>query len=259
MKLKLIFLLLLSGVNLCGYAQTNSALALSELLAFTTRFNPYNSEPINELKDYSPQALLDNLKTDNQKNAFWLNIYNSMMLKALMDTANEGVFFNFYKLKNITIAGRQWSLYQIEHEFLRLGKKNKSLGFKKSSIAKDTLWVKLRPKQFNYKVLFCMYRGMYGYPPFQVVENSDIGMAYTNSLGTYTELLSIADDASKISFDWVKPYWIEIKPYLEVTSSPAFQKIKFITTPQAVFIRNFYPKYEGIKFKKEEENPWLKK
>jgi hypothetical protein len=259
MKLKYLFVILFSAANLLSFAQTSSALALSELLAHTTRFKPYDFGPLTSLKNISTQELSANLKTDNQKSAFWLNIYNSMMLSALRDTSNEGVYLNFYKLKNINIAGKLWSLYQIEHEFLRLGKKNKAAGFKKSTISKDTFWVNLRPKQFNYKVIFLMYRGMYGYPPFQVVENSDIDLAYAQSLGTYPELQAKDGSSSKLSFDWVKPYWSEIKKFLDNPSTPTEPKTIFLPTPKAVFINNFYPKYEGVKFKKEEENPWLKK
>ena len=51
----------------------------------------------------------------------------------------------------------------------------------------------------------------------------------------------------------------EIKKFLDNPSTPTEPKTIFIPTPKAVFINNFYPKYEGVKFKKEEENPWLKK
>lgn len=259
MKLKYLFVILFSTANLLSFAQTNSALSLSELLAHTTRFKPYDLEPLSALKSISTEELYKSLKTDNQKSAFWLNIYNSMMLTALRDTSNEGVYLNFYNLNNINIAGKLWSLYQIEHEFLRLGKKNKAAGFKKSTISKDTFWIKLRPKQFNFKVLFLMYRGMYGYPPFQVVENSDIDLAFIYSLGTYPELQSKDGISNKLLFDWVKPYWSEIKNFVDNPLSSTELKTKFIPTPKAVFINNFYPKYEGVKFKKEEENPWLKK
>ncbi|MFM9943647.1 MAG: DUF547 domain-containing protein [Bacteroidia bacterium] len=227
-------------------AQTNAALSMSEVLIYNARFNPADTRQSDILKTLNPKWLIDNLKTDNEKNSFWINVYNSFMLTFLRDTIYEGVYTNFYKLKNVTIAGKAFSLFDIEHEFLRLGKKNKELGFKKSKINKDTSWRKLRPGVFDLRVVFLMYRGLYGYPPFQAIENANLEDAYFNS----TQYLSgILGGPHKV-WGWVKPYLSD-----EVKRD---KKWEYSTSPFAVHINNFYPKYEGPKFKMEEENPWLK-
>ena len=234
-----------------GFSQTNPALAMSESLAYTARFNSSDTRQLDILSKLKPSYLITHLTTDNQKNTFWLNVYNSMMLILLKDTINEGVYTRFYKTKNIVIAGKSLSLFQIEHEFLLAGKKMKSKGFRKSRL--DTTWLKLRPSAINPKVLFCMYRGMYGYPPFQTIENGDIDLAFYNIIGSQ----KIQKENVLMAYDWVKPYK-KIVPEIEKLITEQVVPT-YIKAPEAVYIKNFYPRYEGVKFKEEEINPWLKK
>lgn len=251
MRKKFIFIYIIFILSLNANSQVNPALAMSESLAYTARFNSSDLRQIDVIEKLKPSFLLTHLQTDNQKNAFWLNIYNSMMLIFLKDTSNEGVYKNFYKVKNFKIAGKSFSLYDVEHEFLLAGKKMKSKGFKRSKM--DTTWQKLKPKSINPKVLFCMYRGMYGYPPFQTIENGDIDLAFINIISS-----QIMIDAYSVTiYDWVKPYQ-KIIPDIEklITENKV---ITYTKAPLAVHIKNFYPKYEGVKFKEEEINPWLKK
>lgn len=234
-----------------GFAQTNPALAMSESLAYTARFNSIDTRQLDILSKLKPSFLITHLTTDNQKNTFWLNVYNSMMLIFLKDTTNQGVYTRFYKTKNIVIAGKSWSLFQIEHEFLLAGKKMKTHGFRKSRL--DTTWIKLRPSVINPKVLFCMYRGMYGYPPFQTVENGDIDLAFYNVITGQ----KIQKENVLMVYDWLKPYK-KIIPEVEKLIFDREVPL-YIKTPEAVHIKNFYPRYDGVKFKEEEINPWLKK
>ena len=239
---KYVFVLLAFLMVQGAFAQSNSAISMSENLAYTVRFNPYDKRQIEILKTLKPSFLIKNLRTDEHKNAFWLNIYNSMMLIHLRDTLNEGMYSNFYKTKNITIAGKSFSLFEIEHEFLFKGLKMKKLKFKKSKL--DTTWIKLRPDNIDPRVIFCMYRGLYGYPPFQIVENGELAAAYKVGKTYCTSTVN----GEMFFMDWIKNYKV-IKPG---------SILSFITTPEAVFINNYFPKYEGVKFKEEKKNPWLK-
>jgi len=240
-------------VSIQLFAQTNPVLNISEILCYNARFNPNDNRQLEILKTIKPAFLINNLKTDNEKNAFWVNVYNSFMLTFLKDTINEGVYTNFYKVKNVVIAGKAFSLFDIEHEFIRLGKKNKALGFKKSKLNKDTTWRKLRSEKYNYHAILIMYRGMYGYPPFQVIENGNIEEAYKNNLKLYGIIGASNDNKEIRNFDWLKLYKIA---YISPSTEQPIALYK--PTPFAVYINNFYPKYEGVKFKEDEKNPWLK-
>ena len=247
--LKLLFIF----ISFSSFAQTNQALGMSEILAFNARFNPADTRQMDIIKKVEPFFLVQNLKTDDEKTAFWLNVYNSYMLTFLRDTFYEGVYTNFYTVKNVEIGQKLFSLFEIEHEFIRAGKKNKALGFKKSKLKKDTDWTKLKPALPNNKAILCMYRGLYGYPPFQVVENGNVEAAWLNSLEDFQTLKHQEQTNSSYFFDWIKPYKIftvnNVKPSLNIV---------WIPTPLAVYILHFYPKYEGTKFKEEDNNPWLK-
>lgn len=245
----LLFLILSIQVG----AQNNPALNMSEMLAYTARYTPNDFRQAEIIKNLNPDFLTKNLKTDNDKNTFWVNIYNSYMLTFLRDTMYEGVYTNFYKKKNVIIAGKAFSLFDIEHEFIRLGKKSKVLGFKKSKINKDTTWRKLRPEKYNGHTVILMYRGLYGYPPFQIIENGKIEAAYKNSLEFYGILDSSKQNHEIRNFDWLKNYKIAYR-----SPSTEYPITLYKPTPFAVQINNFYPKYEGVKFKEEEKNPWLK-
>lgn len=254
--MKFLKTLILLFLNFSVFAQSNEVLNLSEVIANYARFKPYNTSQILNLANTDIKLLNENLKTDEQKNAFWLNIYNSFMLLNLRDTVNAGDYTKFYKLRNIEIAGRKFSLFDIEHEFLRGGVKNKSLGFKKSTFSKkDSLWKKLRPSKNDFRTIFLMYRGLYGFPPFQIVENADLNLAFSNFVSQHINVFS--KNNKIVVFDWVKKYKSELKNNL-VESVFAGLEIVYQKAPKAVYIDNFFPKYEKVKFDEEEPHPWLK-
>ena len=253
MILRYLILILYVTTTISSKAQTNQALNMSEVLVYNARFNPEDLRQTEVISNLNSKFLIEQSKTDQEKLTFWINIYNSQMLFFLRDTAFEGVYTNFYKQKNIRIAGKSFSLFDIEHEFIRLGLKNKSLGFKKSKIAKDTTWRKLRPSQFDYRALFLLYKGLYGYPPYQCIENADLEVAYSNALQSLKDQFTPKINDQNIYFDWIKKY--NIAPLRTKSQNPI---PVLIPTPFAVYIHNYYPKYEGVKFKVEDKNPWLK-
>lgn len=253
-KATIIIIILLLANSLT--AQNINADQLAEIIANKARFKPYDKSSIDELAQFDIRILCYNLKTDEQKYSFWLNIYNSYMLLNLRDTANQGNYTRFYKIKNIEIGGFKLSLFNIEHEFLRCGKKNKSLKFKKSQLAKkDSLLKKLIPSKPDYRVIFCIYKGLYGYPPFQIIENANLTDAFSNYLNQHAN--NYTENGSIVVFDWVKNYKVDLKNH-PIDSIFKNHKTVLKKTPKAVFINNFFPKYEKVKFKEEEINPWLK-
>ncbi|MCB9252705.1 MAG: DUF547 domain-containing protein [Flavobacteriales bacterium] len=230
----------------------NVACSMAEMMAYNARFNPDDNRQKEIVANLKPEFLIQYLKTEEDKKAFWLNVYNSSMLIFLRDTLFEGEYKNFYKEKAVTVAGKRLSLFEIEHEFLLGGKKMKKLGFKKSSI--DTVWKKLSLKNPDLKVLLCMYRGQSGYPPYQVINSGDLQEAFN---GSYPYVVTVSEGKAAVK-DWLKRYTTYFKDF-ETTLRLTKGKYFFDRTPEAVCIKNFYPAYEGVKFKEEEVNPWLKK
>lgn len=75
----------------------------------------------NKLKDIN----LDELKNDDEKKAFWINIYNGLMCYFIIEMniteslSKESIF----KSKKANIGGHEWSLDNIEHGILRKNKR----------------------------------------------------------------------------------------------------------------------------------------
>ena len=70
----------------------------------------------------------------------------------------------------------------------------------------------------------------------------------------FQSLLLVNDQLDHLEFfDWVTKYKITT-----LNTTAAKPLLTLIYTPFAVYIHNYYPKYEGVRFKIEEKNPWAK-
>lgn len=253
---KAILLSFLSLIIIQAFSQNINAVQLSELIANNARFKPYDKTKIDILATFDKNLLISNLKTDEQKFSFWLNVYNANMLILMRDTLNAGNIDKLYKTKNILVAGYKLSLFNIENEFLRCAVKNKKLGFKKAEVTrKDTFLRKLKPLKPDFRVIFCMYKGLYGYPPYQIIENNNISEHFQNFVNQHTD--KFAKNNEILIFDWINNYKTDLKNN-PIDSIFKGYKVIIKKTPRAIFVENFFPRYEKVKFDEEEINPWLK-
>ena len=85
---------------------------------------------VDTLARISEEQLYNVLITENQKKAFWLNVYNAFVQLALKNNPEKYKNRNaFYKDKYIIIAGKKVSLDLIEHGIIRHSKNKYSLGY----------------------------------------------------------------------------------------------------------------------------------
>ncbi len=84
--------------------------------------DPAYSKLIADLKSFSPATL----KTQKEKLAFWINVYNIMAVKMVVDhypvdsiKDAGGVFDSVWKKKVGVVGGKEITLNEIEHEILR--------------------------------------------------------------------------------------------------------------------------------------------
>lgn len=93
---------------------------LSADLFYAIRIDQPHDEFKTELENTTFQAVTDSLKSDAQKKAFWINVYNAytqLRLRTNPQTyRNRGKFF---RTKFIKIGGVELSLNDIEHRILR--------------------------------------------------------------------------------------------------------------------------------------------
>lgn len=149
------------------------ALAGSLLLNVKTESN-YKAQE-DSLALYSLDQLTQELDNDAQKMAFWLNIYNAFIqIKAKNDIELLKKDKNaFFKQKNISICGQQFSFDDIEHGILRRSKNKLSLGYLQKWFVGKTE-KSLRVEKTDYRIHFALNCGAKSCPPIAFYESQFI-------------------------------------------------------------------------------------
>jgi hypothetical protein len=119
--------------------------------------------------------LVSQLKTDKQKIAFWVNIYNAFIQISLTENPaaykNRGVFFG---LKRVKIAGEMLSFDDIEHGIIRKSRMKISLGYLRKWFRPK--WErKLRiNKDIDWRVHFALNCGAKSCPPVAIFSSKKL-------------------------------------------------------------------------------------
>lgn len=110
--------------------QNNTPHEMAEDLAFKYFSNQSVEEELSQLAKVDLEVLVNDINTDKERNAFWLNIYRtfSQIVLDADTTKGEGVRKMIYRQK-MTIAGREINLNTIENNMLRGGKYRFSNGY----------------------------------------------------------------------------------------------------------------------------------
>ena len=159
----------------------------SEDLLLKVKLGDSTEDLVNQFAKLDQSDLLT-LLADDQKKAFWINIYNAFY--QLLAISHTGIGKEIYRIKAIKIAGHQYSLDDIEHGILRRGKHKYSLGFW-SSFRKYRHVRHLRPRQLDFRIHFALNCGAKSCPPiaFYAAEklNEQLDQATLSFLTTETE------------------------------------------------------------------------
>ena len=109
--------------------------------------------------------MVSSLQTDKQKKAFWINLYNAYTQYFLRKNPDQykdrGSFF---KARNINVAGKEFSLDDIEHGILRRSKIKWSLGHLNKFFPSKTE-KELRVDTLDYRIHFALNCGAKSCPP----------------------------------------------------------------------------------------------
>ncbi|MGB0881060.1 MAG: DUF547 domain-containing protein, partial [Polaribacter sp.] len=130
---------------------------------------------VNILANSTLEELVAQLKTDKQKIAFWLNIYNAFIQISLSENPDlyddRGTYF---KTDRVKIAGEVLSFDDIEHGIIRKSRWKLSLGYLRKPFRPK--WErKLRVKNIDWRIHFALNCGAKSCPPVAVytAENLD--------------------------------------------------------------------------------------
>ena len=138
---------------------------LSQELLYAAKTEEPTNRFEEELASASKQELATQMKTDAERKAFWLNIYNAFTQIGLQKQPEEYKKRNkFFTKRFIRIAGEEISLDLVEHGILRKSKEKYSLGYF-NKLFKTNFEKQFRVDKLDYRVHFAMNCGAKSCPP----------------------------------------------------------------------------------------------
>ncbi len=148
------------------YAESSNYLVkISQDFMYAAKTHEETTTYINQLKELAYPALLTGLQNDNDRKAFWINLYNAYTNAALYEDPEQYKSRNtFFKNKNIIVAGKLFSLDKIEHGILRRSKIKWSLGYF-SKLFPSKTEKELRVDTLDYRIHFALNCGAKSCPP----------------------------------------------------------------------------------------------
>ncbi|PWG05911.1 DUF547 domain-containing protein [Polaribacter aquimarinus] len=156
------------------------------------------------------KELVNQLKTDHQKIAFWVNIYNAFIQISL--TQNPKLYDNrgaFFSNKRIKIAGETLSFDDIEHGIIRKSRMKISLGYLRK-------W--FRPKwerklringDIDWRIHFALNCGAKSCPPVAIYSSKNLNKEFdfmtTEYLKEQTTYNKVTKAAKSVAlFSWFR-------------------------------------------------------
>jgi hypothetical protein len=143
----------------------NSTVALSQEFIYAAKSGDNTASFLEKLSTMDYQNLKSSLNTDEEKKAFWINLYNGFTQDLLWQNPdqykNRGRFF---RKKQITVGGQRLSLDDIEHGILRRSKVKWSLGYMNKLFPGRTER-ELRVNKVDYRIHFALNCGAKSCPP----------------------------------------------------------------------------------------------
>jgi thiol-disulfide isomerase/thioredoxin len=143
----------------------NPSVRLSQELLYAVRTGESIDRLTEQLAALDPDALASALRTDAQKKAFWINLYNGYTQAALQQNAGQYQQRSaFFGAKRVPVAGMLLSLDDIEHGILRRSRLKWSLGYLGNPF--PPRWQrKFRVDSIDYRIHFALNCGARSCPP----------------------------------------------------------------------------------------------
>ena len=153
-------------------ANKNSLLSLSEELLLHVKMKADTNLEEMALKNSSIIQLQNELKTDDAKKSFWINVYNAYF--QLLIGKYKGQRKGLFSKKEIFIAQTRFSLDDIEHGILRKYTWKWSFGYIPDPFV-SLLTRNLAVKKTDYRIHFALNCGAKSCPPiaFYIFNNID--------------------------------------------------------------------------------------
>lgn len=193
------FLLLVPGLNVRAQQETTDMNfnQLSEQFLNNIRNGSSTNDIRTTLYNVSLEDLENGLKTDHQKFAFWINIYNGYIQHIL--TENPDLFKDrraFFANDQIPIAGRLVSFAKIEHGIIRKSQWELGLGYIRKWFP-NKFERKLRVDDRDYRIHFALNCGAKDCPPVAVYSADELDEQLQKSTENYLKRICEYDKSTK--------------------------------------------------------------
>jgi len=167
---------------------------LSEDLLLNVKMEKDTSSFRKELESITPEKLQDDLKNDDQKKAFWINIYNAyyQIIRKEMNIGKPDI----YKKQLFKIAGKPFSLDNVEHGILRRNKYKYSLGFFSNILTSNYIKENMVEK-LDYRIHFALNCGAASCPPIAFYRSASINEELDLATQSFLEGETTFDEKKK--------------------------------------------------------------
>lgn len=228
----------------------NKLVQLSQEFMYAAKTGEQTTSFITSLKDLSLDELTATITTDDEKKAFWINLYNAYTNTALKNNpdqySNRGKFFGN---EFIEIAGRKFSLDDIEHGILRRSKIKWSLGYFNKLFPNRTE-KRLRVDKLDYRLHFALNCGAKSCPPIAFYKSENIDQQLVLATKAYLTGESEYDAATNIVklpalMSWFrrdfggKRKMIELLKQLSIIPVDKNPKVKFKSYDWTLYLENY--------------------
>lgn len=183
-----------------GKAQTTNLNTLSEQFLNQIKNGEDTKEIREHLANLKVDVLATTLKTDEQKLAFWVNIYNAYIQVIL--SRNPELYENrgsFFSKDQIRIAGIKISFDKIEHGIIRRSQSKLGLGYVKKGFP-DKFERMLRVEKPDYRIHFALNCGAKDCPPVGIYTPEKLDRQFAKSTALFLKRSSKYDATEKTVF-----------------------------------------------------------
>jgi len=192
-------------------AQQNNYLKISQNLLENIKDDKPVDDEVKTLKNSTLEDLTAQLKTDDQKLAFWINVYNAFIQLSLKENPEQYSDDNrsdFFSKDRVNIAGEKISFDDIEHGIIRSSMSKISMGYVKK-IFRPKWERKLRVENIDWRIHFALNCGAKSCPPIAIYDPENIDRqldymtkTYLNEQTTYNPQTKSAETV--ILFSWFR-------------------------------------------------------
>lgn len=177
-------------------SSSNKLVQLSQEFMYAAKTGENTENYMRSLAALSYDSLKLNLGTDPEKKAFWINLYNGFTQVLLQK--NPGLYNHrgrFFSAKQIAVAGKSFSLDDIEHGLLRRSKIKWSFGHL-HKLCPGKTEKELRVEELDYRLHFALNCGAKSCPPIAFYNPENLNPQLTLATNAYLQQEAGYDAAS---------------------------------------------------------------